>query len=215
MKPYQLICVTGPDGAGKSTLLENLQKELEGSVITTIWDLLTEPSLREYLPLRSASEIDIYLSKLHSISRSLFLMHCLKQALELAKRRKPTFILADSYWYKYYATEIAHGSSKEYLDKLVSMFEPPDHIFYIDLPEEIISDRKQKYSLYECGFEKERTQEDFRCFQKKAIGELQSLVQGIPGAMFLDGRRTVKENLSVIIDTLKQAACENDSDYRN
>jgi dTMP kinase len=213
MKQYQLICITGPDGAGKTTLLHRLHKQLPGSIIVTIWDLLAEPSFNEQLPLRSPAEIDVYLSKLHPESRSLFLMHCLQEAMELAKGRRPAFILADSYWYKYYATEAVHGSSKEYLDKLVSIFELPDHVFYIELTEEITADRKQRYSLYECGFSGQRTEEDFRTFQKKAIRELKSIP--IPNKKIVDGNNSVEANLSVILDTLKSAKHENNRRIRN
>ena len=45
------------------------------------------------------------------MARGLFLYHCFYQALELAKNRKPDILILNSYWYKYYATEVAHGGN--------------------------------------------------------------------------------------------------------
>ncbi len=198
MKPYKLICITGPDGSGKSTLINELKNQLEGAAVTSIWDIMREPSLRNVVPFKLPQEVDNYLSSLHNTSRSLFLMHCLAESLAITKTKKPRYILSDGYWYKYYATEIAHGTAKEELDKLVSVFEEPDLVFYIDANETLTLERKENFSNYECGFVKERNKQSFRLFQQKAIQNIQKLMGSVKHKI-LNPNLPLSENLRTVL----------------
>jgi thymidylate kinase len=202
MKPYKLICITGPDGSGKSTLINELKNQLDGAVVTSIWDIMREPSLQNVVPFKTPQEVDNYLSCLHDTSRSLFLMHCLAESLAIAKTKEPQYILSDSYWYKYYATEIAHGTSKGELDKLISVFEEPNLIFYIDAKETLTLERKEHFSNYECGFAKERNKQSFMLFQQKAIQNIQKLMDSVKHKI-LNPNLSVSENLETVLHQLK------------
>lgn len=214
MRPYQLICITGPDGAGKSTLIDALQKELPGSVIASIWDLLREPSRQAIIPFHTPQEVDRYLSCLYPESRSLFLLHCLMEGLEIAKEKNPAYILTDSYWYKYYATEMTHGTSPVVLNQLVSVFEKPDYLFYMDAPEKLTAERKKNFSGYECGFAPECNEQTFSAFQRRAIRILQSLMHKLP-AVTLNPEALPAENLAIIMRSLNIADHENNHHYRH
>lgn len=201
MSAYRIICITGPDGSGKSTLIDALEKALPGAIVTTIWDLMKEPALEHIIPFKKPQDVDAYLAALHPAGRSLFLIHCLTEAFENAKEKAPAYILTDSYWYKYYATEIAHGTSREYMDKLVSHFEQPDFIFYLNADEQLTSDRKQRFSRYECGFAAELNEETFRDFQSISIPHLRQLMLSIDHIQ-LDATLPSQDNCNQILQLL-------------
>lgn len=214
MRPYQLICITGPDGSGKSTLIQSLQHELPGCVVVTIWDMLKEPAMQSVVPFKTPQEVDAYLSHLHAESRSLFLVHCLAEAMEIAKAKKPAYLLTDSYWYKYYATEVVHGASPAYLDQLVTVFEKPDHLFYIKAGEELTAGRKKNFSRYECGFAAEINEESFARFQQQAIRVMQKLMQ-TQACTELAAQASPQENQAIILRSLNIPDHENSHTYRH
>lgn len=177
-----LICVTGPDGSGKTTQIGKIAERIERkgkrkAVAVTIWDLLLDPATKGKIPFRSPGEVDSYLEVLHPTSRALFLYHCFHQALELAKRRKPDVLLINSYWYKYFATEVAHGGDPERLEHLAQIFPEPDLTFYLKVDPEEAFRRKAHLSGYETGFANPKTKEAFVAFQKKAHEVLDRLAK--------------------------------------
>ncbi len=179
----KLVCVTGPDGSGKTTQIAKLAERIERrgkrkAAAVTIWDLLLDPSVKSKVPFRNPAEVDAYLEVLHSTSRAMFLFHCFYQALELAKRRGPDVCLLNAYWYKYYATEVAHGGDPRTLRRLAEVFPEPDLTFYLKVDPEEAFRRKARLSGYECGFPKERTQGAFVEFQIRAYRALDGLSQG-------------------------------------
>lgn len=176
----KLICVTGPDGSGKTTQIAKLAERLERRgkrkvAGVTIWDLLLDPSVKTKVPFRSPAEVDAYLEVLHPTSRAMFLFHCFYQALELAKRRGPDVCLLNAYWYKYYATEVAHGGDPEVLRRLASVFPEPDLTFYLKVDPEEAFRRKARLSGYESGFPRERNRAAFVEFQIRAHRALDGL----------------------------------------
>lgn len=201
MSKYQLICITGPDGSGKSTLIDAVKDQLPDSVVVSIWDLIKDPNMQNIVPFKKPEEIDIYLSHLHHKSRSLFLMHCLTEAMEMARKKNASYILTDSYWYKYYATEIAHGTPSDYLDKLISLFEKPDFIFYINALEKLTAKRKKSFSRYECGFARKVNEQTFMDFQRLAILNLQKLMATMAHKI-LDASLPASENSKIILKEL-------------
>ena len=180
MSDPQLICVTGADGAGKTTQIVRLAERLERGAgkkvaVVTVWDLLLDPETQDLLAFEEPAQVDRYLSILSPTSRALFMFHCLLQALELGKRKGADVLLLNSYWYKYYATEVAHGGDVEVLRRLATVFPPPDRTFYLRLSPEAAAERKAVLSGYETGFAKPRSKEAFVAFQRPAHDALEAL----------------------------------------
>ncbi|HTF80688.1 MAG TPA: hypothetical protein VL947_03150, partial [Cytophagales bacterium] len=151
---------------------------------------------------------------LHHESRSLFLMHCLLEALERAKSKKPRYIIADGYWYKYYATEVSHGTSAAYLDKITAIFEVPDLLFYIRTTEQTTMERKTSFSRYECGFAEEPNAQSFSDFQHEAIAVLE-LLMASKDPVIVQGHDSPSECLNTVLQRLKIYHHENFYHYRN
>jgi thymidylate kinase len=178
----KLICVTGPDGAGKTTQIarigEALSKRGKKRIVPmTIWDMLLDPSTRGRVAFKSPSELDSFLEVLSPMARMLFLAHCLYTALDLARARNPDIILVNGYWYKYWATEIAHGGDAEAMLDLMKVFPEPLLTFCLDISADEAFRRKVKLSGYETGFAPERTLEAFTAFQARARPPLERLAQ--------------------------------------
>jgi thymidylate kinase len=177
-----LICVTGPDGAGKTTQIARIADALSKRgkkkiVAMTIWDMLLDPSTRGRVAFKSPLEVEPFLEVLSPMSRMLFLCHCLYEALDLARARKPDVILANGYWYKYWATEVAHGGDAQAMRDLMKVFPEPLLTFCLDISADEAFTRKAKLSGYETGFAAERTLEAFKTFQARARPPLEQLAQ--------------------------------------
>jgi thymidylate kinase len=177
-----LICVTGPDGAGKTTqiarIAEALSKRGKKKIVAmTIWDMLLDPSTRGRVAFKSPGELDSFLEVLSPMARMLFLCHCLYAALDLALARKPDVILANGYWYKYWATEVAHGGDPQAMLDLMTVFPEPVLTFCLDISAGDAFRRKAKLSGYETGFAAERTLESFTAFQARARPPLERLAE--------------------------------------
>jgi thymidylate kinase len=174
--------VTGPDGSGKTTQIarigEALSKRGKKKIVAmTIWDMLLDPSTRGRVAFKSPVELDSFLEILTPMARMLFLSHCLYTALDLAVKRKPDIILANGYWYKYWATEVAHGGDAEAMLDLMKVFPEPVLTFCLDISVDEAFTRKAKLSGYETGFGAERTLETFAAFQARARPSLERLAQ--------------------------------------
>ena len=191
----KLICVTGPDGSGKTTQIGRIAELLErGGKHTiapvTIWDLLLDPSSKGKLIFNEPAQVDRYLSILHPTSRTLFLYHCMHEALVLAGKRGADVLLINAYWYKYYATEVAHGGDRVLLRELARVFPAPALTFYLKVDPEEAFARKVALSGYETGFAKERTKDAFVAFQRVAHAELERLADELSWVP-LDGRASI------------------------
>jgi thymidylate kinase len=177
-----LICVTGPDGAGKTTqiarIADALNKRGKKKIVPmTIWDMLLDPTTRGRVAFKSPAELDTFLEILSPMARMLFLSHCLYAALDLAYARKADLILANGYWYKYWATEVAHGGDPDAMLDLMKVFPEPLLTFYLDITAEEAFRRKARLSGYETGFAAERTLEAFTAFQARARPPLERLAR--------------------------------------
>lgn len=163
-----MIVITGADGSGKTTLCDSLYNELQkrGARVglVTIWDVLDK---NLFLSNVKKEEIDLYLKKCSNTSRSLFLMHSLAQALDHAKNQKPDLLIINSYWYKYFISELLHGADKSWLQNLVSCFENPDLVINLNINPELSLQRKSVISSYESGHAKDRAA-GYMTFQTKA-----------------------------------------------
>lgn len=163
----KLIVITGADGTGKSTLIDILKDKLGSCYVATIWDLLF--SSVKGLPFKSKLELDSFLCALTSDSRFLFLSHALKYSTDKALASDEEFIILDSYFYKYQATELVLGADKELVEKVVSSYIKPDIVFEMRLPLAVVTERKHKFSRYECGLVDNGNLDDFLEFQQKVL----------------------------------------------
>ena len=198
------VCITGVDGSGKSTLISRVMEKLEierNIEIVTVWDMLHEPSLKNKMGFKTKEQVHAYLNVLHPVSRTFFLFHSFYQALELAKARKPEILLIESYWYKYYATEIAHGADAEEIHPLVKIFPEPAITFYLDIDLEEAYKRKNKISGYESGYAIPLTISGYLAFQQRACEVLRSLKQEHEW-IEMDGTKEVETLANDIIERI-------------
>jgi len=161
----KIICVTGMDGTGKSTLIQALSNRISNVYVAKIWDLLESPIAS--LPFKSKSEVDDFLCNLTPDSRLLFLAHAMKYSIDKALASEKENILIDSYYFKYFASELALGANEALVKSLIDSFPKPDIIIELYLSLKESAERKAKFSKYECGITSEATLENFIHFQEK------------------------------------------------
>lgn len=160
----KLICITGPDGCGKSTLVKGITALHPDLYIAGIWDMLH--SGMEAVPFRSKQEVDSYLCSLTPNARLLFLAHAMRYAVDKALvQGKP--VLIDSYYYKYFVSELALGADVTLTESLAANFLKPDVVIQLRLDVYECANRKQNFSRYECGLAVNAERESFIAFQKK------------------------------------------------
>jgi thymidylate kinase len=163
--PKRLICITGLDGTGKSTLIEGIRTHITSVYLSTIWDLMTDPV--KGLPFKSKQQVDNFLCELTPDSRLFFLAHAMKYSIDKALKSRKENILIDSYYYKYFASELILGADSRMVDALQQVFPKPDFVFELVLPPEEAARRKSHFSRYECGLSKKPGMTQFLDFQKK------------------------------------------------
>jgi thymidylate kinase len=165
----KLICITGLDGVGKSTLIKSVQENYLSVYLANIWDLLNSET--GGLPFKSKCEVDEFLCSLTPDSRLLFLAHAMKYSIDMAFKSNKKIILIDSYYYKYFAAELALGAKKELVSSLIGTFPKPDIVVELVLSVQEASCRKENYSRYECGLANNPARETFVAFQNKVFQE--------------------------------------------
>jgi len=166
MKPT-LLCVTGIDGAGKSTVCDFLNSNLHDCHISNIWDLMELDHVT--IPFKSKLEVDNFLCHLTPDSRLLFLAHAMQYSVDKAFASGKQFIVANSYYYKYFATELALGANPQLVASLMQAFPQPQLVIELVVPPQTIVIRKKHYSRYECGLATTPNQDTFIAFQNKAM----------------------------------------------
>jgi thymidylate kinase len=207
-KPY--ICITGPDGSGKTTLISSLVHRLaqnpgKKTAGITIWDLMFLPEEKKHISIASPGKVDRYLAGLHPVSRTLFLFHCFFQALAMAGEKEADIYFINAYWYKYAASEVAHGGDYETTLRLASIFPEPDLTVYLDIDPRTAAERKERFSGYECGFppDGEGNRQDFIDFQKKS-GKILKILMQDRHCITLDARDSIDTNRTNIIRELEE-----------
>lgn len=165
----KLIVITGADGTGKTTLIKRLATEFESCYCASVWDLLRQSN--NTLPFKSKSDIDLFLCALTPNSRLLFLAHALRFSIDKALQSDAETILMDSYYYKYFASELALGADLVLLKALIQSFPEPDLLIELQLPLHEILKRKESYSRYECGLAPEGNIVGFESFQEKVSAQ--------------------------------------------
>lgn len=165
----KLVCITGMDGTGKSTLVGLLAAAYPEAHVANIWDLLD--SGEQSLPFKSKRDIDNFLCALTSDARLLFLAHALKYSVDMAFASQKKLVIANAYFYKYFATELALGAQPKLVRALQESFPEPDLVVELVLPPEEAAGRKTVLSRYECGLANPPNTASFLTFQEKASAE--------------------------------------------
>ncbi|MFB7723218.1 hypothetical protein [Nocardia sp. NPDC056100] len=151
-----VVCIAGGDASGKSTQVAAVSAVLRDRGIRVaeagIWDALDAPAIASRLPFRDRDEVFGYLRVLRPLSRALFLFHAVQVAVELAADTEPEVILLNAYWYKYFATEVAHGGDASALRAYASGFPEPDLTCYLKVSPQTALSRKLERSDYESGY---------------------------------------------------------------
>ena len=172
LNPPKYICITGLDGSGKTTAIDEViniinNKKSYKVYKISIWDIFNNSQFSKVFTVKNKSIVDEYLQKLSPLARTFFLFHCLGQAIHMANQVEADFYLIDSYWYKYYATEIAHGISPKKIDPVIKNFPKCDLVFYLNISPAKAYSRKKRVSKYEVGFKTDNIQENYMLFQEK------------------------------------------------
>ncbi len=196
----KLICITGIDGAGKNTLINLLEKELNSTYVSNIWDAMD--GCITTIPFKSKKDIDNYLCELSPNSRTLFLAHALKYSVDRAINSGSEYVLLNAYFYKYFATEMQLGTDNELIKNLINYFPLPNHIFLLDISVNEAAKRKDRLSRYECGLVNNPTIFDFIEFQSKVKDKWDNF--DYIGWTKLDATKTPKELLDVVLKSIFQ-----------
>jgi hypothetical protein len=115
----------------------------------------------------------------------------------------PDVLVLNAYWYKYFATEIAHGGDPVALRAITSPFPVPDVTFQLVLPLAEAARRKGVFSGYESGFGPAPTQEAFETFQPPAVAAMDLLASEF-GWTIISGEQTEEEMLNQVLEHLHQ-----------
>lgn len=197
-----LVCIAGGDGSGKTTQVARVAAAFEahGQTVApvTIWDAFLDPAVATKLPFRPA-DVYGYLKVLNPLSRAHFLFHAIHLAFDLATKRDADVILLNAYWFKYFATEVAHGGDPEALRGLAAGFPTPDHVFYLRISPSDALARKGRRSDYESGYGDEQ---QFLLFQQRSHAVLAGLAAEL-GWADLDGTQTTSAITEQILDRLR------------
>ena len=199
------ICVAGGDGSGKTTQIARLASVFEAKghkvAAVTIWDAFVDPAVASKLPFARPSDIYTYLKLLGPVSRTHFLFHALHLALERARSRRPDVLLLNAYWYKYFATEVAHGGDPVLLRRLAAGFPEPDRTFYLVVSPQHALSRKSQRSDYESGYGQD--EQTFLAFQRRAHDALGALAAELSWVE-LDGRSSPSDITGAITRQLEE-----------
>jgi dTMP kinase len=161
----KLIVITGADGTGKTTLIKQLATKYKSCYCANIWDLLQQTN--NTLPFKSKKDIYAFLCALTPNSRLLFLAHALRYSLDKAMQADEEIILMDSYYYKYFASELALGADSILVKSIIDSFPKADLVIELTLPLAEVLKRKTTFSRYECGVAETVSKQAFEHFQLK------------------------------------------------
>lgn len=195
----KLICITGPDGSGKTTVLNALLEKYKGYRECSIWDALEHPDSNLFA---SKLDVDNYLSSLTTDARVFFLAHALRYSIDLGMQADEDVLLLNGYYYKYFVSEAANGAESELLEYIKSTFPKPELVVYLDVPVEITTNRKKRFSRYECGGVEMPDASKFEEFQKRCAIEWTKEIQA--SWKVVDATSQVNEVVERVIEIIEE-----------
>jgi dTMP kinase len=197
-----VLCVTGGDASGKSTqvaaLCEALRRRGVRAAAVGIWDGLGDPATSAGLPFADREAVYGYLRVLGPRGRASFLFHALHVAIELAAAQDPGVIVLNAHWYKYFATEVAHGADAAELRAWTRGFPEPGHTFHLMISADTALARKAVRSDYESGYGDELRFLDFQRRSRAVLDELSAELEWTE----LDGTRDPAELTDAMLTRL-------------
>lgn len=176
-----LIALVGIDGAGKTTQALLLQSALAAqglrATIIDMWSLLSADRHPECRFLSGdRPQLRTCISEMNGAGRALFLfwMHAL--ASEYSLQEGADVVIADGYWYKHAAAELAYGCPEPLIESAGTAFRRPDLSLFLDLTPERALMRKGIRGLtpYECGRDPDMAPENFLSHQARVYARLRA-----------------------------------------
>lgn len=110
-------------------------------------------------------------------------------------------MLLNAYWYKYFATEVAHGGDPALVRQLATGFPEPDLTLYLSVSPEDALARKSQPSDYESGYRQD--DQMFLAFQRRAHEALDTLAVEFSWCE-LDGRSSPSEITTTMIQQVEE-----------
>jgi dTMP kinase len=169
-----LVAIVGGDGAGKTTAVHGVAPLLSAAGLRTRivdrFDVLDD----ERYPAASLLVPDIALIKrcttqMPQRARLLFLMWQVSLALEACQDDdRAEVLLADGYWIKHAASELALGGDRTWIEHVVGHFPTVDLVIYLRPALDVAWRRKAGDLLpYECGGDDTCSREAFLDHQER------------------------------------------------
>jgi thymidylate kinase len=190
-----ILCLLGIDGSGKSTLLTEAARAFPDAVAIDWQDF---KRMTDIPGVTSGEHLAHVLPKLPGYVRASLLMYMTALEFDRATRasvRGKRPIIIDSYWYKFAAKERTLGSSPSFFLEAVRTFPTPDLVVFLDTPVHVAFERKQEFTRYEGGSDRD----EFASFQTAIRREMLGLIEGLPSVV-LDGTRPLSQLCGAFAD---------------
>lgn len=172
-----LIAFTGCDGCGKSTQVRRVQEWLTGTGIPThtlnkwqIMDRALFPECR--FILGSIDDFRECIAEMEGPARTLLALWPIMITAQDIEKQQAQFdvFLADGYWMKVAAAELAYGASPALIHACIEQMRKPDLTLFLDASPERMLQRKIAANLltpYECGRDADLPHEKYLAQQTK------------------------------------------------
>jgi len=203
-----LINLVGGDGSGKTTQITLLREWIEATFRVPVrlvskgstFDRARFPEA-EMWRLAYEEIADRVVPLMPGESRALFQVYLMALAVGHYPPMPNEVVLADGYWIKNYATEVALGIDPAWLRQVGAFFPVPDVTLLLDVEPERVVGRGLTYKPYECGLAPECDHRSFIEYQRRVLGFLRELAIG-EGWAVVDGRGTEAEVAAAICGVL-------------
>jgi dTMP kinase len=176
-----LIALIGADGAGKSTQAAMLRDRLAETGIAVryfdMWNVL-KPELHPECRFVTGDRpvVRTCIAEMEGPGRALFLFWMMALAARRSLADAADIVVADGYWQKHAAAELAYGCPPALIDGVSAAFPRPDLTLFLDVTPEIALARKGSAGLtpYECARDPAMPPEKFLTHQARVRATLAS-----------------------------------------